>query len=150
MDFRIPKKKAKPPASSSKGERSINVGLPYVRGTSETLQWIFKSHGVHVFHKPFNSLRQQVAHVKDRTAKLKKGGVVDDIQCEQCQENYIGETARTLGARVKNHQSRGTSAVFEHCRATGHNINPYNVKVLTSKTTPCPSNVEFTRPFLPE
>ena len=33
-DFRIPKKKAKPPASSSKGERLVNVGLSYVRETS--------------------------------------------------------------------------------------------------------------------
>ena len=56
--------------------------------------------------------------IRYRQAK-KKCCVVYHIQCEQCQENYIGETARTLGARVKEHQSRGTSAVFEHCQAMG-------------------------------
>lgn len=35
--------------------------------------------------------------------------------------------------RIKEHQSRKTSVVFEHCRATGHSINPYNVKVLTTE-----------------
>ena len=32
--------------------------------------------------------------------------------------------------RIKEHQSHDISAVFEHCQATGHNINPHNVKVL--------------------
>ena len=32
--------------------------------------------------------------------------------------------------RIKEHQSHDISAVYEHCQATGHNINPHNVKVL--------------------
>ena len=30
---------------------------------------------------------------------------------------------------IKEHKSRDTSAVFEHCQATGRNIKPRNVKV---------------------
>ena len=30
---------------------------------------------------------------------------------------------------IKEHKSRDTSVVFEHCQAAGHNIKPHNVKV---------------------
>ena len=54
------------------------------------LQWIFKSHGFHIFHKPFNLLWNQLTHVKDWLEKLKKCRVVYHSQCEQCLDNYIG------------------------------------------------------------
>ena len=34
---------------------------------------------------------------------------------------------------IKEHKSRHTSAVFEHCQATGHNIKPHNVKVTSDE-----------------
>ena len=37
--------------------------------------------------------------------------------------------------QVKEHQSHDISAVFEHCQATGHNINPRNVKVLPDENS---------------
>ena len=39
----------------------------------------------------------------------------------------------TWSTRIEEHQSRETFAVFEHCHATGHNINPHNVKVLSEE-----------------
>ena len=35
--------------------------------------------------------------------------------------------------RIKEHQAPDTSAVFEHCQTTGHNINPHIVKVLSDE-----------------
>ena len=35
------------------------------------LQWLFKSHGFHIFYKPFNVLWNQLTHVKDWLEKLK-------------------------------------------------------------------------------
>ena len=73
---------------------------------------------------PFNSWRKQVMHVKDSTDKLKKCGDVSFIQFElhwwDCRK------ASVPGSRER-------SAAFEHCRATGHKINPQNVKVLTTE-----------------
>ena len=37
--------------------------------------------------------------------------------------------------QIKEHQSHDISAVFEHCQATGHNINPHNVKVLPDENS---------------
>ena len=39
----------------------------------------------------------------------------------------------TWSTWIEEHHSRETSAVFEHCHATGHNINPHNVKVLSEE-----------------
>ena len=43
-----------------------------VKGTSETLQRIFKFHGVLIFHKPFNSLRNQLTLIKDLSEKIEE------------------------------------------------------------------------------
>ena len=73
------------------------------------------------------------SHVKDRPGKLKMCGVVYHIKCEQRTGNNIGEIARSLSTWIKQHQSCDTSAVLEHCRATGRNINPNNVKALSDE-----------------
>ena len=118
---------------SSHDFSKINIGLPYVRGTSEALHRIFRKHGVNMYHRPYNSVKQQVTHVKDKTDKLKKCGVIYHIKCDNCDSDYIGETSRSLDTRLKEHQARANSAIFEHCDATGHTISPDNTKVLLSE-----------------
>ena len=39
------------------------------------------------------------------------------------------------GTWIKERQSHDISAAFEHCQATGHNINPHNVKVLPDENS---------------
>jgi len=133
--FKIPAKKVKDPskASTQNTRNRFNVGLPYIRGISERLQRAFKQHGVNMFHKPFNSLRSQLTHVKDTTESSKKCGVIYHIKCQDCAADYIGETARALGTRVKEHTTRSSSAIFEHCDRTGHKINTNNIKVIDSE-----------------
>ena len=43
---------------------------------------------------------------------------------------YIDENARSLVPGSKKYQPLDTSAVFEHCQATGHNINPHKLVML--------------------
>ena len=78
-------------------------GLLYIRGTSEKLVRIFKNHGVGAYHKPFNTLRSILVQPKDKTPDHKKCGVVYEIQCPECSAQHVGETARTLETRMKNH-----------------------------------------------
>ncbi len=52
-------------------------------------------------------------------------GVVYEITCEDCKEKYVGETARTLGTRLKEHtttKGQATSAIAEHMKDSGHRI----------------------------
>ena len=48
---------------------------------------------------------------------------------EQNPENWIGETARMIGTRVKEHQFPRTSLICEHCQAMGHEVTPHRGKL---------------------
>ena len=67
--FKLPDKKQKSTTQTSNTTQGIkiNVGIPYIRGTSERLHRTFRSHGVNMYHKSVNSLPSQLAHVKDTT-----------------------------------------------------------------------------------
>ncbi|XP_074606463.1 uncharacterized protein LOC141859518 [Acropora palmata] len=114
-------------------ERGIYASVPYIKGTSERLQRAFKSHEITLINKPFNSLRSQLVRVKDKRENLKKCGTVYHIHCEQCDKNYVGETARLLETRIKEHLSRNSSAVNEHCKLTGHSVDSSKIKVLATE-----------------
>ena len=87
----------KPKGTANKGGSSISVPLPYIQGVSEQLTQVFRKQGVGTYHKPVNTIRQQLVHPKDPTPMEKKCGVVYKIQCGDCEEAYIGETARPFG-----------------------------------------------------
>ena len=70
---------------------------------SEQLTRIFKSYDIPVYHKPINTLRSLLVYPKDKTDKAAKCGVVYDNQCPDCNQHNIGETARPLGTRIKEH-----------------------------------------------
>ena len=119
--------------SINQDEKKIYASTPYIKGISERLQRAFKSHEVTLIHKPVNSLRSRLVRVKDTTVNLKKCGTVYQIHCEKCNKEYVGETARSLEIRVKEHQSRSSSAIHEHCRLEGHSVDPNKTKVLSTE-----------------
>ena len=103
-------------------KKRIYAAVPYIKGASQRLQRSFKSHDVTLVHKPFNSLRSQLVFIKDKRGNLKKSGTVYHTHCEQCDKEYVGETSCLLETRVKEHLSRNSSAVHEHCQFTGHSV----------------------------
>jgi len=65
-------------------------------------------------------------HPKDPTGKEKKCGVVYKVQCKDCEEDYIGGTARPFGIRLKEHDNitrASTTAVGDHLRDTVHTLD---------------------------
>ena len=110
-------------SEESVNEKRVYSSVPYIKGTSECLQRAFKSHEVTLVHKPFNPLRSQLVHVKDKTENLKKCGTIYHIHCKQCDKDYVGETSWLLETRVKEHLPRNSSAVHEHCQLTGHSVD---------------------------
>ena len=59
-----------------------------------------------------------------------KSGVIYSYQCHHldCDEEYIGETSRTLGKRRKEHLKQ-PSPIHGHSQTTGHSIenNSFNI-----------------------
>ena len=107
--------------------------IPYIRGLSERLSKIFHQRGIRIYHKPVNTLRTMLVHPKDRTPNSQKCGVVYHLKCSDCDSTYIGETARALDARFKEHSSikrSALTAVGEHCKEHQHSLTWENVSVL--------------------
>ena len=67
---------------------------------------------------------------KDWDPKDSKSGLIYSYQCPQldCDDEYMGETARTLGKRRKEHLKE-PSPIHRHSQATGHPIdnNKFNI-----------------------
>ena len=85
--------------------------------------------------RPTNTIKQSLVRPKDREKELNKSGVVYQISCQDCEAQYVGQTGRHLGERLKEHQ-RATrkgyyleSGVAEHVVDSGHSID-WSVKVL--------------------
>ena len=115
-------------------EKRVYAAIPYIKGILEHLQRAFKSHEVTIVHKPVNSLRSQLVHVKDKTENPKKCGTVYQIHCDQCNKQYFGETSRMLKTGIKDHLSRDSSAVHEHCQLTGHLVDSSKTEVLAMES----------------
>ena len=116
-------------------QHKIYASVPYIKGISERLQRAFKSHEVTLVHKPFKSLRSKLVHVKDKTESLKRSGTVYHIHCEQCdKELYVGETSRLLETRVKEHISRNSAVIHEHCQLKGHSVDASKTKILSTES----------------
>lgn len=131
--FKIPKTKVHKQQQQVCSKRSaVNIPIPYVRGVSEQLSNIFRNYGVGTYHKPYNTIRSLLVHPKDDTPDVNKCGVVYEITCPDCDQNYVGETARAMSTRLKEHLNpKATqSAVSDHCKAHGHNITKENVKII--------------------
>ena len=132
----LPQKKTPQETTTSDRTQSRQkpLGIPYIQGKSEELSRSFKKFGINIYHKPFNTLRSQLVHPKDRTDKLKKCGVIYLVTCNNCNKQYIGETGRPLGKRLEEHRKNSNSAINEHMSTTGHLINWEDVKILTSES----------------
>ena len=69
---------------------------------------------------------------KDQDPKDKKSGVIYSFQCNNiaCDKEYIGETARTLGERCKEHLKQ-PSPIHVHIQQTGHRITDTNFNIIS-------------------
>jgi hypothetical protein len=120
------------PAQST--QKRPPIVIPYIKGVSEQLRRIYKTHHIPTYFKPINTLRQLLVHPKDKLDKERTVGPVYHITCEDCSANYIGESERSLKARFQEHQrpSSTTSEVSRHIHQDhpDHTVKIENTKVL--------------------
>ena len=60
-----------------------------------------------------------------------KSGVIYRYKCNEngCEEEYIGESARTFAERFKEHQ-KSPSPIYDHCHTSGHNVTINNFTII--------------------
>ena len=110
---------------------------------AENIAYIFKKYGVGTYHKPYNTLRSQLVCPKDQTPDSKKCGVIYELNWENCDGKYVGETSRSLGTRIKEHKrSRGSlTAVGEHIKDTGHSLDDKGTRVVAREAQYWPRKI---------
>ena len=106
------------------------IVIPYTKGTAESIKHICGKYGIQAHFKGNTTIKQILMKPKDRDPKDSKSGLKYNYQCPQldCNDEYIGETARTLGERRKEHLKQ-LSPIHRHSQATGHPIdnNKFNI-----------------------
>ena len=80
------------------------IVIPYTKGTSESIKHICSKYGIQVHFRGGTTIKQILMKPKDRDPKDSKSGLIYSYQCPQldCDEEYIGETGRTLGKEERN------------------------------------------------
>ena len=105
--------------------------MSYEEGLSESVKNICKKYGIEVHFKSGKSIKDELVAPKDQDHLTKKSGIIYRYKCDrlECDEEYIGETARTFGERYKEHL-KAPSPIYDHCNISGHNITLNNFSIV--------------------
>ena len=75
-----------------------------------------------------------VAH-KDKGHITKKSAIIFRYRCDRLEydEEYIGESARTFGERIREH-IKAPFPTYDHCNTTGHTTALENFSIVGGRT----------------
>ena len=80
------------------------ISAPYIDGTTEQLNRRLKKHNLTLASRTTKTLRNVFCKLKDKSEPMDKTDVIYKIDCNDCDEYYIGETNRNLNKRVGEHK----------------------------------------------
>jgi hypothetical protein len=102
------------------------VTIPYYSRMTNCLSNKLRTNGVNSIYQSKGSLKCLIGKVKKKRSRIESSGIYN-IECEDCEGNYIGQTKRRIETREKEHARAITlkqptkSALAEHCLDEGHN-----------------------------
>ena len=107
------------------------IVIPYTKGTSEGIKHICSKYGIQVHFKGHTTIKQILMIPKDTDPKDSRSGLIYSYKCPQmdCNDEYIGETSRTLGERRKEHLKQ-PSPIHGHFQTMGHLIEDQNFNII--------------------
>ena len=105
--------------------------VPYHQGFSESIKKSCKKFGVQVYSKGAQTIGNLLMAPKDKDPITKKSEVIYRYKCDEigCDEEYIGESARTFAERFKEHK-KPPSPIYDHCNISGHKVNIDNFTIV--------------------
>ncbi len=126
--------------NNSEGDTSIKgyAVAPYIQGVTEPIKRILSNCNIKVALKPYLTLGHIFAKPKDPIPTNQKTHAVYSIPCNDCEKEYLGQSKRQFGTRLKEHQkavstlNKGKSALAEHVCDTKHAIAWENSKIITT------------------
>ena len=98
---------------------------------SNELITLCKRYGIQVHFKSGKTIKDELMAPKDKDHITKKSGIIYRYKCDrlECDEEYIGETARTFGERFKKHL-KAPSPIYDHSNITGHSTTLDNFSIV--------------------
>ena len=102
-----------------------------MQGITESFKNICGKYDIQTYFKGNITLKQVFMKPKDKDPKDKKSGIIYSYQCGDiaCDEEYIGETTRTLGERYREPLEQ-PSPIYVHIQQTGHNSTANNFNII--------------------
>ena len=106
----------------------MSINLPYVKGTSEKLQRVLRSHKIGSTFYTENTLRKLLCRPKDRAATEDKNNIVYQIDRSSSEAVYFGESQRSLKrVQINTKDLSGIATVIrmklKHCWEADHNLS---------------------------
>ena len=110
--------------------------VPYTQGLGERFKRTCNNKGIQVHFKGTNTIKTHLMAPKSKDNKLPKSGVIYKFKCPHinCPEEYIGESGRTFGDRLKEHL-RVPPPIHHHSSSTGHLVSPECFTIVEQGTT---------------
>ena len=129
--FRKQQNKEKKQTPTSKhSSKKCHIVIPYIQGICESIKNICGKHGVAVHFNGGQTLKNILVSPKDKDTIANKNSVIYSYSCGNidCDE-YIGESGRTFGKRIKEHL-KAPSPMFIHQSSSGHETSMENFKII--------------------
>ena len=84
--------------------RKTHITVTYSRSLSESFRNTCKKDGIQVYFRGGKTIKNLLVAPKDREHITQKSGIIYRFKCDrvECDEEYIGESARTFGERFKD------------------------------------------------
>ena len=121
------------PSRTSSGNKATlgQVVIPYTKGLAKSIKQICCKYGIQVHFKGNTTIKQILVKPKDQDPKENKSGIIYSYQCNHldCDEEYIGETARTLRER-RMEPLKQPSPIHGHIQETGHTITEHSFSII--------------------
>ena len=117
--------------NTSQTNRRCHIVVPYSQCLCESYKYICGRCGVQVQFKGGNALKNQFMFPKDRKTITKQSDIIYWFKCgrTECDDEYIGEAARTFEERYKEHL-KAPSLIFEHQNITGYISTMENFRIM--------------------
>ena len=96
---------------------------------------LIKEIGAVPINKCTNKFNNLITLGKDKDEDAEKNSVVYQVNCIDCDANYVGQTFRKMKKRIDGHirdgkNDKDTSALAQHCKNMNHIVDLSNVKIL--------------------
>ena len=108
-----------------------HIVIPYTQGLCESIKKICDRYGIQTHFKGGRTIKNLLISPKDKDPMVNQSVATCWFQCGDlgCDEEYIGETSRTLGERYKEHL-KAPSVIHHHSSQTGHPTNHINFQII--------------------